>query len=134
MDTSRGAHCTYLQAADGSPVVGEPQRILDYSEITAQYPYPLDAIFSKPLRRLLSKTMGVGVGNESMLVLPTVTAQVFPMDEVLPELAGRNDPHVFTLAFRPGTRPEEHICFSGAPLSSEAHLIYLEELAASLKS
>ncbi len=123
-----------LQAADGSPVVGEPQRILDYSEITAQYPYPLDAIFSKPLRRLLSKTMGVGVGNESMLVLPTVTAQVFPMDEVLPELAGRNDPHVFTLAFRPGTRPEEHICFSGAPLSSEAHLIYLEELAASLKS
>src|SRR5712692_3054382 len=54
-----------LHAADGSPIVGEPESVLDYSEITAQFPFPLDAIFSKPLRRLLSKLMSLGTGDKS---------------------------------------------------------------------
>ena len=123
-----------LQAADGSPIVGEPERVLDYSEITAQFPYPLDAIFSKPLRRLLSKTMSIGTGNKSMTIIPTVAIQAFPTDEVLPAVPSANDPHTFTFALRSGTRPEEHIYFSGAPLRSEAHLAYLGDLVVSLKS
>src|SRR6266566_6090498 len=123
-----------LQAADGSPVVGEPERVLDYSEITAQFLYPLDVIFSKPLRRLLSKTMSIGISNKSKMMIPTVAIQVFPTDEVLPAVPSANDPHAFTLALRSGTRPEEHIYYSGAPLDTEAHLSYLNELEATLRS
>lgn len=123
-----------LRAADGSPVVGEPIRVLVYSEITAQFPYPLDAIISRPLRRLLSKTIHTGIGNKSMTMVPVVAIQAFPTDEVLPAVPSANDPHAFTFSLRSGTRPEEHIYFSSAPLDSEAHLAYLEELATSLKS
>jgi len=123
-----------LQAADGSPVVGEPERILDYSEITAQFPYPLDAIFSRPLRRLLSKTIHTRTGNKSMSTVPVLAIQAFPTDEVVPAVPSANEAHAFTFSLRSGTRPEEHIYYSGAPLDSEAHLAYLEELATSLKS
>jgi len=119
-----------LQTADASPIVGEPKRVLDYSEITAHFPYPLDAIFSKPLRRLLSKTMSIGAGDKSMTMIPTVAIQAFPMDEVLPAVPSANDPHAFTFALRSGTRPDEHIYFSSAPLDSETHLNYLNELEA----
>src|SRR6266566_4837247 len=123
-----------LQAADGSPVVGEPERVLDYSEITAQFPYQLDAIFSKPVRRLLSKTIGIGAADKSMTIIPNLAIQAFHTGEVLAAVPSANDPHAFTFTLRPGTRPEEHIYFSGAPLRSEAHLAYLDELATSLKS
>ncbi len=119
-----------LLAADGSPVVGEPLRVLDYSEITAQFPYPLDAIISRPLRRLLSKTIQTGISNKSMTMVPVVAIQAFPTDEVLPAVPSANDPHVFIFSLRSGTRPEEHIYFSGAPLDSETHLNYLNELEA----
>lgn len=122
-----------LQAADGSPAVGEPEYILDYSEITAQFPLSLDAIFSKPLRRLLSKTMNLEIGNKSMRMIPTIAVQAFPTDEVLPEVPSPNDPHAFTFALRSGRQPDERIYFSGAPLASEAHLAYLDELEAALK-
>ena len=123
-----------LQAADGSPIVGEPERVLDYSEITAHFPYPLDAIFSKPIRRLLSKTMSIGAGDKSMTMIPTVAIQPFPIDKVLPAVPSANDPHAFTFALRSGTRPDEHIYFSSAPLDSETHLSYLNELEAMLRS
>src|SRR6266849_877117 len=73
-----------LQAADGSPVVGEPERVLDYSEISAQFPYPLDAMIIRPLRRLLNKTIHPGMDNKSMAMIPVLSVQAFPMDEVVP--------------------------------------------------
>jgi hypothetical protein len=123
-----------LQAADGSPVVGEPVRILDYSEITAQFPYQLDAIFSKSVRRVLSKAMGIGDADKSMAIIPNLAIQAFATDEVLAAVPSANDPHAFTFTLRSGTAPGEHIYFSRAPLGSEAHLAYLDELMASLKS
>lgn len=123
-----------LHAADGSPIVGEVDRVLDYSEITAQFPYPLDAIISRPLRRLLNKTIHPGKDNKSITMIPALSVRAFPMDEVVPAVPSANDPYAFSFSLRSGTRPEEHICFSSAPLGSEAHLVYLEELATSLKS
>ena len=123
-----------LLAADGTPVAGEPERVLEYSEITAQFSYPLDAIFARPFRKVLSKTMGLEGGEKSMTMIPLVSIQAFPSDEVLPAVPGANDPRAFTFTLRSGSRPEEHIYFSGAPLRSEAHIAYLDELATSLKS
>src|SRR5258708_36125995 len=85
-----------LQAADGSPIVGEPERVLDYSEITAHFPYPLDAIFSKPLRRLLSKDMTIAAVDKPITMIPTVAIQPFPIDKVLPAVSSANDPNDFS--------------------------------------
>ncbi|MEO8970649.1 MAG: hypothetical protein ABI406_03505 [Ktedonobacteraceae bacterium] len=122
-----------LRAADGSEVVGEPVRILDYSEITAQFSYPLDTLFARPLRRIFSKMVSRGVDDLSMTLVPIIGIQAFPSDEVLPGMQITNDPRAFTFSLRSGTRPEENIYFSTAPLDSEAHLAYLEHLATSLK-
>lgn len=123
-----------LHAADGTPVVGEPERILNYSEISAHFLHPLDAIFPKSLRRLLSKTMSIGDSNTSKVIVPTVSFRAFPNDEEVLAIPGANDPHAFTLSLRSGTRPDEYIYRSAAPLDSEAHLIYLNELEATLRS
>jgi len=119
-----------LRAPDGTPVVGEPERILDYSEISAHFSHPLDAIFPKPLRRLLSKTMSISVDNTSKVIIPTVSVRAFPKDEKVPVIPSATDPHAFTFALRSGTRPDEFIFYSGAPLDSETHLNYLNELEA----
>lgn len=123
-----------LQAADGTSVVGNPASVLDYSEITAIYPFRLDAFFSKPLQRLLSKTMGVDADDKSVTMIPVVAIQAFPTNEVLSAVPSANDSYAFTFTLRSGTQPEEHIYFSSAPLGSEAHLAFLEELTISLKS
>jgi len=119
-----------LQAADGSPVVGEPERVLEYSEITAQFSYPLETMLAKPLQKLLGKTMNIGSDNKSRTMIPTIAIQAYPTEEVLPSVPGANDNRAFTFALRSGTQPDQHIYFSGAPLDSETHLNYLNELEA----
>src|SRR5437588_505316 len=42
---------TQLHAADGSPTVGKHECVLDYSEISARFSFPLDAIFAPTLRK-----------------------------------------------------------------------------------
>ncbi len=78
--------------------------------------------------------MSLDVGNKSKVIIPTVAVQTFSKDEVLPAVPSANDAHAFTLALRSGTRPDEHIYYSGAPLDSEAHLSYLKELEVTLRS
>ncbi len=119
-----------LRAADGTSVVGEPERILDYSEISAHFSHPLDAILPKPLRRLLSKTMSISVDNASKVIIPTVSVRAFSKDEKVPITPSATDPHAFTFALRSDTRPDEYIYYSGAPIDSETHLSYLNELEA----
>lgn len=117
-----------IQAPDGSPIIGEPENILDYSEISARFPFDLDTIISPPLRKLLS-----GIIKESALV-PTLVTQSFSSGQVLSGTAVIYDPRAFTLASRVGSRLEDHIYFSGAPLETEKHIIYLKDLEAALTS
>jgi hypothetical protein len=119
---------TGIQTVDGSPIIGEPEKVLDYSEISALFPFSLDVIISRPLRKLLSR-----ITKESPLI-PTLVTRLSSTGQELTGTATTVDPRAFTLATRAGTRLEDHLYFSGAPLDSEAHLAYLEELATSLKS
>jgi len=119
---------TGIQTADGSPLIGEPESVLDYSEISARFSFPLDAIISRPLRKLLSR-----IAKESTLV-PTLVTQLFSSGQQLTGTATIGNHQAFTLAPRAGTRLEDHIYFSAAPLDSEAHLSYLNELGAVLRS
>lgn len=119
---------TRIQTIDGSPLIGKPENVLDYSEISARFPFSLNVIISRPLRELLSR-----LAKGSSLV-PTLITQSFSSGQQLTGTANASDHRAFTLAPRANTRPEEHIYFSGAPLDSEAHLAYLIELETALIS
>jgi hypothetical protein len=123
-----------LQTSDGSPIVGEPEQILDYSVITAQFPFPLEALFAPPFRKLFASVIGANIGSEESALTSTLVMQKHPMGQKITKLASPEDSHAYTFGPRIGTRPEERIYLSTAPLDSEAHLSYLNELEAALRS
>src|SRR6266853_4968356 len=43
-----------IQTVDGLPLIRKPESVLDYSEISARFPFSLDVIIPRPLRKLLS--------------------------------------------------------------------------------
>lgn len=121
-----------LKAADESPVVGKPLKVLVYSEITAKFPDSLENLIPRPLRKVLSKTIPTETVGKPMRMIPSLSVQLFPANEVLSATPSISDPHTFSLTLRSGTRPDERICFSSAPLSSEEHMLYLDEMLAFL--
>lgn len=122
-----------LYAPDGSPVIGEPERILDYSEITAKYPFTLDTVIAEPFRNILNATLDRS-SDKNTLMIPTFSVQLYPADQELTAAPSPNDVRALTFTLRAGTQPKEHIYFSGAPLDSDAHLNYLSKLETILTS
>jgi hypothetical protein len=120
-----------LHAPDGSPVIGEPELVLDYSEITARYPFSLDRVIAEPVRKLLQDALPEKVDTSHILV-PTFSVQVYSVDKELTNVPSLNEIRALSFALRAGTRPQDRIYFSSGPFDSETHLRYLHELSASL--
>jgi len=123
-----------VQTPDGSPLLGEPERVLDYSDISARFSYPLDVLFLPRLRNLFARVMNIDENTPSLVLAPTLYMPTHPVDEESAGAVNSPDSRMLQLALRKGTRPAERIYFSGAPLDSEAHLAYLTELDAILTS
>jgi hypothetical protein len=123
-----------LQAPDGSPVVGEAEHVLNYSEITAHFQFSLEAFFAPPLRKLFFGAVGANASSTESVLVPTIVVKAQPGEQELPAILPPYDFQSFTFALRGGTRPEEHIYCSGAPLETEEHLNYITELDAILTS
>lgn len=122
-----------LRAPDGSPVIGEPERILDYSEITAQYPFSLEVLIAEPVRKLLKGVLPESDNAHNEMV-STLSVQVCPTNDELANVPSLNSVHILSFALRAGTRPQDHTYLSSAPIDSETHLCYLHKLDASLSS
>src|SRR6266496_6255475 len=123
-----------LQAPDGSPIVGEPEQILEHSVISAQFPFSIDTIFTPPLRKLFTRALNANASGEELALVSTIVTQKHPAGQEITRLANPEESYALTLGLRVGTKPEEHIYLSGAPLDSEAHLSYLNELEAILST
>jgi hypothetical protein len=123
-----------LRASDGSPVVGSPERVLDHTVISAQFPFPLEAMIAPPLRKLFAGVMGTNTDSGEIALLSTFVLQKHPTEQTIAEVASPEESNTITFVPRAGTRPEEHIYLSSAPLDSEAHLSYLNELEASVEA
>ena len=119
-----------LQAPDGSPIVGEPERVLDHTVVSAQFPFSMGAVFALPLRELFTRILNAN--SEDLALVSTIVMQKHPAGEEITRLANPEESNALTLGPRTGTRPEEHIYLSSAPLDSEAHLSYLNELEATV--
>ncbi len=120
--------------AHDTPVIGEPERIRDYSEISAKFSWPLDAVFPPKIRKLFSHAMGLPAGQRDVLMAPSLYMQSQPVHEEARGAVTIADSQVLQFAARVGTHPDDRVYFSGAPLDSDAHLAYLKELDAILAS
>jgi hypothetical protein len=117
-----------LQAADGSPAMGELGAVIDYSEFT----FHAGASSMNFLAPKLTKAITEHIDNtfdSSLVLVPSirVTAQA-PSEEYPGALNPWGERPLFVLEHRAGTKPEEGILFSAASLDTEAHQIYLHAL------
>lgn len=122
-----------LHAPDGTPVIGEMERTLDYSEITARFPFSLDTLLAEPFRTLLKSVLPED-STEDSIMLPTFSARVYPINQELADVPPLNDVRSLSFTLRAGTRPHQHIYLSTTPLNSEIHLRYLQQLEATFSS
>ena len=123
-----------LQAPDGSPIVGEPERVLDHTIISAQFPFSMEALFAPPLRKLLARVISANASSKDLALVSTIVTQKHPAEQEIARLANPEESYALTFGLRAGTKPEERIYLSSAPLDSDAHLSYLNELEAMLRS
>lgn len=117
-----------LEAADGSPVIGELDRVLNYSEYDARQPFSLAQIFAPEVRDVFGKALGATSSDHRGFILPTFTMHLHPAGQEYPGLGSVADGQLLQYALRAGTRPEDGVFFSGAPLDSEDHREYLAQL------
>jgi len=105
---------------DGSPIIDEPLRVLEYSEISAHFDFGFDALIDKAMLRRVQHL----VGNEH------TTASLQPMGITFRATDGPdgNSTSSYTFEVRGGTRPEERIYFSSAGVRTDEHLAWLDAL------
>jgi hypothetical protein len=114
-------------APDGSPVIGVPDRVRDYSEISVRYDFGFESLVSGPLIELAQGKFG----SESHSVLPLgVKFQaVEPGTTVSPgEVGAPGFSRGNTIELRAGTHPEDRTYLSAAELPTDQHLAWLEAL------
>jgi hypothetical protein len=113
-----------IQTVDGSAVIGTPHTVRDYSEITAHCAFSLDTILAPGVRAVVAKHFGMG-RKETRALIPSFSAYLHEAGAVLENLSPATG---FNFGIRVGTRPDEHVCFSSAPLESDVHAEYLSDL------
>jgi hypothetical protein len=119
-----------IRSPDGSPAIGRESRRLDYTEITAHFAFPIEALFAPGVADLLARGVAVDKDRASSQAVPSVYVQ--KANTETPFAGMSSDSTVLRFAVRQGFAPEERIYFSAAPLPSDAHLKYLRSLEALL--
>ncbi len=121
-----------IKAPDGSPIIGEPVRALDFSELSVRLNSPLENLIAPKLRTVLIRAVRESSHDDSAMLLPSIVFrpafQGTPFDGALNLADGRT----FSLSARGGVAPEDHRVYSSAPLDTDAHITFIEALAASL--
>lgn len=120
-----------LIAPDGSPAIGEPERTRDFSEISISFPLDPLALIAPSAKEIFSHATLAADDRAGAVVVPILTLQVQGANEEFPGIAPLSGTSL-QLAPRAGSRLEEHVYYSAAPLPSEAHQTYLVELQMAL--
>ncbi len=118
---------TEIRAPDGSPVIGEPNRIREYSEINVRFDFGFEKLVSGPLLKLAQKAFAED--DHEVLPLGIKFHAVGPDGEVEPGrigLSGFSEGN--SIELRAGTRPNDGIFLSVAELPTDQHVAWLESL------
>jgi hypothetical protein len=124
-----------VKASDGSAAIGEVERTLDYSEFSGRFSFDLGQLFVPQARELFWKAAGPDEQNGWLRVaVPSIFVQRVRPDQDYHGVGVAADSHVLAMSTRAGTRPDDGVSFSGAPLDSETHREYLNQLEEALLS
>lgn len=132
-------HLEGLRTFEGLPAIGEPEQVLDYSEITFTMSLEPDVLLPAGLRPLFRKMLRRERAEDSAtpsveaLLVPSFQVKLLPAHSEYPGYGLRTHDAV-TLELRAGTDVSDGVFFSGAPLRSDEHLAVLNELADTLSS
>jgi hypothetical protein len=123
-----------LLAPDGSPAVGEPERVVDYSEITARFEFGLEKLVSEPLRALAQQTFATDGRKQKVVPVSIRFQAASPSDQILPgEIGAGGLSRGQMIDVRAGTNLEDGVYFSATNLPTDQHLVWLEALDQHLK-
>jgi hypothetical protein len=122
-----------LQTSDGYPIIGEPENILDYSEFAVQFSCDISTLLPPSIKQVFSRYVRETSIYRDKIAIPLLCiAPLGAMEKFGGAIPG--DYRTFTLTLRAGTRLEDAVFFSGAPLSSERHREYIADLATVLEN
>jgi len=121
-----------IPTPDGSSVMGHPERVRDYSEITRPASYLPHVLLAPPLRDIIKNASGAS-DDAGTLLVPSVRALMLESDDEYPGSATvPTDLRHFVYELRHTTHPQDRVYFSAAPLNTNAHLEYLDRLQAAI--
>ena len=118
-----------ITAPDGSPIIGEPVRVLEYSELSIQMAKPLESILAPGVRKLIAQNIPQADWGEDMVLAPSLQLRSLRSDQEFNGDITPGDGHTFTLSLRASTTPDQHTLFSSAPLDTDRHITFAHALA-----
>lgn len=116
-----------VRAPDGSPIIGDSERVREYSQISVRYDFGFERLVSGPLVELARERFSKEGG--SVLPLGLKFQLVVPHAILSPgEIGHENFSRGNSVEFRAGTRPEDRIYLSNAEMPTDSHIVWLETL------
>lgn len=116
-----------IRAPDGSPIIGEPWRVLDYSEISGRLSFGFDKLLNKKLRDHTKSLFGEEGKKREVVPLGV---RFISTDGP----GGSESPDIYTLEIRDADQIEDEIYTSSADMPTDRHLAWLEALGQKLSS
>lgn len=110
-----------VPAPDGSLIIGEPWRVLDYSEISGHLSFGFDKLVNKKVRDHAKGLFGEEGKKREMV---PVGVRFISTDGP----GGSDSPDVYTLEFRDADQVEDETYTSSADIPTDRHLAWLEAL------
>lgn len=118
-----------VKIPDEVPVIGAPERELDYSEVTARFGFDLDRLFCEPFLALARRTFSGSEEGATIAPVGVKFQKAEPSGEIGPSQIGAfRFSKGQLLELRMGTHPRDRAYYSAAELPTDKHLAWLESL------
>jgi len=111
-----------ITLADNTPIMDEPYRIHDYSELSGPAVYRSDALMMFDLRAIIEPVLRIAYPDPGLIAAPSIRLTLADPSTPFasPSLVG--SPDAFLYELRSGTQVSEQVYFSGAPLPTDTHM------------